>query len=163
MTPAEERAVETLRKVAGRQVVSRDTAERLGTVAHLLVDTEGRRVTAVVIGKRRKAQLVDWAALSGFGPDAVIVGGDGSLRAPDDDRERAAGAGKLEMVKKRVLTERGNEIGTVDDATFDPATGMLGAILVGNREIPATAIVGNGTYAVVVDASRDSKGWWAAQ
>jgi len=27
----------------------------------------------VVVGKRRKARLIDWQDLSGFGPDAIMV------------------------------------------------------------------------------------------
>lgn len=158
---ASERAMETLRHVAGRQVVSRHSAERLGAVTHLLVDLEGRRIAAVVVGRRRKARLVDWTDVSGFGPDAVIVHDEGALHTPEDDRERAAAGGDLELVRKRVLTERGDEVGAIDDVRFDPATGMVDAIFVGDREIPATAVVGAGTYAVVVDASRDAGGWWA--
>lgn len=163
MTPAGQGEMETVRRVSGRQVVSRQSAERLGKVTHLLVDTEGRQVTAVVVGRRKKARVVDWAKLSGFGPDAVVVNDEGAFRDPESDRERAAAAGKLDLVRRRVLTERGYEVGTIDDVAFDPATGMVDAIFIGDREIPATALVGAGTYAVVVDASRHAGGWWAAQ
>lgn len=116
---------DSFRGAVGRKVISRASAQELGTVSHLLVDAQRRRVAAVIIGRGRKAQLVDWSALSGFGPDAVMVGEEGALRPPADERERAAADGKLELVGKRALTERGNELGTVGDVTFDSGTGEL--------------------------------------
>jgi hypothetical protein len=75
----------------------------LGPVSHLLVDARQRRIAAVVIGRGKKAQLIEWAHLSGFGPDAVMVLDEGALRPPSDDRERAAAEGKLELLGKRAL------------------------------------------------------------
>jgi uncharacterized protein YrrD len=96
---------------AGRKVLSPSSAQELGAVSHLLVDAQQRRIADVVIGRGKKAQLVDWAQLSGFGSDAVMVADKGALRPPADDRERAAAEGKLELVGKRALSERGSELG----------------------------------------------------
>ncbi len=71
---------ESFQSSAGRKVVSRSSAKELGSVSHLIVDARQRRVVAVVIGRGKKAQLIDWAQLSGFGPDAVMVGDE--RRAP---------------------------------------------------------------------------------
>ena len=128
---------DSFRHAAGRKVISRASARALGVVDHLLVDAEQRRIAAVIVGRGNKAQLVDWADLSGFGPDAVMVGDEGALRPPLDDRERAAADGKLGLVGKRVLTERGNELGTLDDVTFDPETGFVEMLRIGDRDIPA--------------------------
>lgn len=136
-------------------MISRATARELGSVNHLLVDAERRRVAAVIVGRGKRAHLVDWGQLSGFGPDAVMVSEERALRAPLDDRERAAADGKLELVGRRALTERGNELGTVDDVTFDPVTGVVEMLLIGDREIPAGSLLGSGPYAVVLDASQE--------
>ena len=146
---------DSFRRATGRKVVSRATAQDLGTVAHLLVDAQRRQVAAVIVGRGRRAQLVDWAAVSGFGPDAVMVSDEGALRPPADERERAAANGKLELVGKRALTERGNELGTLDDATFDPRTGALETLVVGDREVPAGALLGSGSYAAVLDDTQE--------
>jgi sporulation protein YlmC with PRC-barrel domain len=146
---------DSFRQANGRKVVSRATARDLGTVGHLLVDADQRRITAVVVGRGKKARLVDWAQLSGFGPDAVMVGDEGALRPPVDDRERAGADGKLEMVGKRVLTERGNELGTLDDVTFDPETGVVEMLRIADREVPAGSLLGSGPYAVVLDAAQE--------
>ena len=76
-------------------------------------------MASVVVGRGKKARFVDWAQVSGFGPDAVMVTDETSLRVPADDRERAAAEGKLELVGKRALSELGNELGLLDDVTFE--------------------------------------------
>lgn len=147
---------ESFRGSSGRKVMSRASANEVGSVGHLLVDAQQRRVAAIVIGHGKKAQLVDWAQLSGFGPDAIMVVDEAALRPPADDRERAAVEGSLELVGKRALSERGNELGQIDDVTFDAATGALEDLLIGDRRVPAGTLLGNGSYAAVLDESQES-------
>jgi sporulation protein YlmC with PRC-barrel domain len=135
----------------GRKVVSRSSAKELGSVSHLLADSQQRRIAAIVIGQGKKAQLADWAQLSGFGPDAVMVVGEDALRPPADDRERAAAGGDLDLVGKRALSERGNELGKIDDVTFDADTGALEDLLVGDRRISAGTLLSSGSYAAVLE------------
>lgn len=146
---------ESFKGSAGRRVVSRSSAREVGAVSHLLVDSQQRRIAAVVIGRGKKAQLVEWAKLSGFGPDAVMVVDEGALRPPADDRERAAVEGKLELVGKRALSERGNELGEVGDVTFDADTGALEELLIGDRRVPARSLLGSGSYAAVLDQGEE--------
>lgn len=147
---------DSFRAAAGRKVVSRATAQDLGAVGHLVVDAQQRRIAAVIIGRGKKARLADWSALSGFGPDAVMVGDESALRPAADDREVAAADGKLEIVGRRALTEHGNELGIVDDVLFDPQSGALENVRVGDRDVPASALLGSGSYAAVLDASQDT-------
>ncbi len=146
---------ESFKRSAGRKVMSRSSAKELGSVSHLLVDAQQRRIAAVVVGRGKKAQLVDWAQLSGFGPDAVMVVDDGALRPPADDRERAAAEGNLELVGKRALSERGNELGELDDVTFDADSGVLEELVIGDRRVPAGSLLGSGSYAAVLDQSQE--------
>ncbi len=138
---------------AGRKVISRASAEELGRLTHVVVDVGARRVSSVIVGKGRKARLVDWDRLSGFGPDAVVVDGEDALRPPADDVERAAASGDLDLIGKLALSERGNAAGTIDDVIFDPATGDLLSVVVGGRERPAAELLGAGSYAVVLEAA----------
>lgn len=146
---------ESFRQAMGRKAVSRSSAKELGAVSHLLVDAQQRQITAVVLGRGKKAHLVEWAQLSGFGPDAVMVADEGALRPPIDDRERDAVAGKLDLLGKLALSERGNELGTIDDVTFDADTGTLEDLVVGDRRIQAGALLGSGSYAAVIDKSEE--------
>ncbi len=136
--------------------MSRASANKVGSVGHLLVDAQQRRVVAVVIGRGKKAQLVDWAQLSGYGPDAIMVVDEGALRPPADDRERAATQGHLELVGKRALSERGNELGRIDDVTFDADSGTLEDLLIGDRRVPAGSLLGSGSYAAVLDEGQET-------
>jgi sporulation protein YlmC with PRC-barrel domain len=135
---------------SGRKVISRDSAEELGHLAHLLVDVERAQVVSLVLGKGRKARMVDWENVGGFGPDAVIVTDESALRAARDERERAAVDGKLDLVGKRALSDRGNELGTISDVVFDPQTGALETLVVGDREEPAASLLGAGSFAAIV-------------
>lgn len=146
---------ESFRGSAGRKAVSRASAKELGAVGHLLVDAQRRHVAALIIGRGKKAQLVDWDRISGFGPDAVMVDDEGALRPPGDEREQAAVEGTLELVGKRALSERGNELGKLEDVTFDADTGALQDLIVGARPIPAGALLGSGSYAVVLDGNQE--------
>lgn len=149
---------DSLRQANERKVVSRATARDLGAVSHLLVDAGRRRVATIVIGRGKRARLVEWEQLSSFGPDAVMVADEASLRPPGDDRERAGADGKLEMVGKRALTERGNDLGTIYDVTFDAETGALEMLQIGERGIPSGSLLGSGPYAVVLDSVPETDG-----
>lgn len=146
---------DSFRRAAGRKVVSRASAQEIGSVDHVLIDAARPRIAAVIVGKGKKAQLIDWEHVSGCGPDAVMVSDEGALRPPEGDREQAAADGKHAMVGKRVLTERGNDLGTIDDVTFDPETGFVLMLLIGDREVPAGSLLGSGPYAVVLDATQE--------
>jgi sporulation protein YlmC with PRC-barrel domain len=137
---------------SGRKVVSRASAEELGKLSHLVVDVERRQVASLVVGKGRKALLVAWEHVSGFGPDAVMLSDEGALYEPRDDDERAAADGKLELVGKRVLSDMGNDLGPVSDVVFDPATGALETVVLGDHEEPAASLLGAGSFAVIVRA-----------
>jgi uncharacterized protein YrrD len=134
----------------GRKVVSRSSAEELGTVSYLVVNGEHQRIATVVVGKRRKARLIDWQDLSGFGPDAIMVAAENALREPRNEREQAAASGELQLLGRRALSDVGNTLGTVDDVIFDPGTGALETILVGDDEHPATSLLGAGSFAVIL-------------
>ena len=140
---------------SGRKIVSRTSAEELGNLAHIVVDVKRRQVASLVVGKGRKALLIDWEQVSGFGPDAVMVADESALHPPRDDREHAAASGKLELVGKRALSDMGNDLGTVTDVVFDPVTGALENLVLGDRETPAASLLGVGSFAVIVREPAD--------
>src|SRR6202162_3485103 len=115
---------------AKRTLVSRTSAEELGSLAHIVIDVKRCRVALLVIGTGRKARLVAWEQVSGFGPDAIMIADESALQVPRDDREQAAADGKLEPVGKRALSDTGNDLGAVTDVVFDPDTGVIESIIV---------------------------------
>ena len=135
---------------SGRKVISRTSAEELGTLAHIVVDVKRRQIVSLVVGKGRKALLIAWEQVSGFGPDAIMIADDTALQEPRDDGEQAAADGKLELIGKRALSDSGNDLGNVTDVVFDPDTGAIQSILVDDREYPAVSLLGAGSFAVIV-------------
>ena len=147
---------ESVRNSIGRKVVSRATAEELGAVGHLFVDGQLRKIAAIVIGRGEEGPVCRLGPASGFGADAVMVADESSLRAPVDDRERSAVEGKMDRVGKRTLSERGNELGSIDDVTSDEGSGALEDLVIGDRRVPAGALLGSGSYAAVLDKSQEA-------
>jgi uncharacterized protein YrrD len=141
---------ERFTEVSGRKVVSRTSAEELGNLAHIVVDVKRGRVASLVVGKGRKALLIAWEQVSGFGPDAVMVADETAPQEPRDDRGQAAAAGKLEFVGKRALSDAGNDLGTVTDVLFDPDNGVIESIVLGDREEPGGSLLGAGSFAVIL-------------
>jgi len=135
---------------SGRTVISRTTAEELGKLAHIVIDVKRGQVASLVVGKGRKALLIAWEQVSGFGPDAVMIADETALQEPRDDREQLAADGKLELLGKRALSDAGNNLGTVTDVVFDPDTGVIESIVLGDHEQPAASLLGAGSFAVIV-------------
>ena len=139
--------------VSGRKVVSRTSAEELGSVAHLVVDAKRRQVASLVVGKGRNALLIDWDQVSGFGPDTVMLADESALHEPRDDDEHDAASGKLEFTGKRALSVTGDALGTVTDVVFDADTGAIEGIVIDGRDVPPASLRGAGSFAVIVEES----------
>lgn len=148
--PPDAATPERFTAVRGRQVISRASAEHLGTVSHLLVDAQRRAISHLVIGRGRNARMIAWDHVTGFGADAVIVDADDALREAFGHTEEAAVGGDLELVGKRVLSWVGDQLGKVEEVSFDPASGILTELTVAGRERPASDLLGAGSYAVVL-------------
>jgi uncharacterized protein YrrD len=140
------------REAAGRRVVARDSAEKIGTVQRYLVEPEAAEIVALEIsGGRGGGSIVDWRELAGFGPDAVIVPGPESLREPNDDWERAFLEGRFDLDGKRILTAGGDELGSLRDVEFDEQSGRLTAFeTTEGRLLPVQRLIAIGPYAVIV-------------
>jgi len=127
----------------GRKVISRASAESLGEVSHLVIVPTLRQVSSLVIGKGKRAAMVDWADLVSFGPDAVIVDDDSAVRAAMTDST-------LDILGKLALGNNGNVLGPVSDVEFNEETGALQTIMVGEQAIPPSHLLGLGSYAAVL-------------
>lgn len=144
------------REVVGQPVVDRQEAIRIGEVAFLIVDCARGRVVALRIrGVKGDRDLVDWDQVTGTGPDAVVITGADALRGADEERGRFD---DVELLNKRVLTDRGVEEGKVSDVEFDPATGSLQALITTSGTIEPERLRSVGPYAVIVRAAPPDDG-----
>ncbi len=139
-----------LHDAMGRSVVARDTAETIGQVHGAVVDVGSRRIAALQVGKGHKGRLADWAAVTGVGPDAVVVDGEASLRAARGEREERILKGDIALLGGRVLTDRGDALGALDDVEFDETTGEILALICGETTVAAGRLRSAGGFALVV-------------
>ncbi|MDQ0814945.1 sporulation protein YlmC with PRC-barrel domain [Streptomyces sp. B3I7] len=129
----------------GLPVVTLGEAAELGTVVAFEIDVARGRITGVrVSGRRRRTTVLPWEALHAVGSDAVLV------RSAAEGEARKGAVPKV--VGLRVLSEDGEERGTVTDLAFDAADGRLEKLLTDLGEIPAGAVRARGGYAWVVRA-----------
>jgi uncharacterized protein YrrD len=134
-----------LSELRGRRVVSRTSAETLGSVEDLVLAAGPWTVSALIIGKGRKAQAVLWPQIVGLGPDAVVVSGDD---AATERPETQSPVGRL------ALSELGNAAGPVTDVEFDESSGALISLATEAALIEGARLMADGPYALVF-AARD--------
>jgi sporulation protein YlmC with PRC-barrel domain len=133
-----------------RRVLDTSTAVEIGVVDGFVVDAASRRVHAVRVGKHAGGSILPWGDLQAFGPDAVTVQSDASIREASEPLDAAG-----DLVGGLVLTDKGFELGRVDDVEFDPETGGLEQLHLGGRSLEAGGLLGAGRYAVVVRHPED--------
>ncbi|MDQ5856111.1 MAG: PRC-barrel domain-containing protein [Actinomycetota bacterium] len=134
-----------------RDVVDTATATRIARVDGFVVLPGPARVALLRLGKVSGAgTLLAWGDVQGFGPDAVTVATDAVIRPARDGLEQRAEDNDLEILGKRVLTERGMELGTVTDVDFDPDTGSITTLVTKTETIAGERLIGLGGYAAVV-------------
>ncbi|GAA3506218.1 hypothetical protein GCM10019016_133330 [Streptomyces prasinosporus] len=134
-------------RVRGLPVLAPGHGGRLGTVRALTVDAASGRVTHVRVrrGWPRGETVIALGAVDAVGPDGLVV------RAPGGRPPRTP---HRDLLGSRVLTECGEERGTVLDAAFDPADGRIEAVLTTSGEVPASRLLGLGDHALVVRTGR---------
>lgn len=145
-----------LRELIGRRVVSGGSAEALGELDGVLVDPSSRRVTDLYVRHGRSDTFVSWDEIDAVGPDAIVLGAEAAPHAPDTDREKAAASGKLAILGKRVLDDLGFAHGELADLDFDSETGALTSLTVEDATLAPEALLGIGTYAVVIRAPTEA-------
>jgi uncharacterized protein YrrD len=139
----------SFREVRGERVVSSDDAQQLGKLAHLVVDPSTQRLTDVAIEGGK--QLVPWADVVAFGPDAIMVSSATGVHEPTDDRA------KHDLLDRLILSDQGNDCGTVHDVEFNPETGELLAILTEQGRVEPDRMLTIGHYAVIIATRPDTE------
>lgn len=137
-----------LSQVLGHPVISAEDARPAGQVAGLGIDPRTRRITELYLRDAKSGgDSVPWTLVRGMGPDAVIVD---TAAATEAVRGGSHSRADKKLLGKRVLTEYGEDIGTLTDITFDPDTGSVGDLHVGREQFPGSRLVGLGSYALIL-------------
>ncbi|MGH3980676.1 MAG: PRC-barrel domain-containing protein [Pseudonocardiaceae bacterium] len=134
-------------------VVSTATATKVARVDGFVVVPGPARVALLRLGKvAGEGALVSWEDLRGFGPDAATVADVAVIRTARDGFERRAETRELDILGKRVLTDRGDALGEITDVDFDLESGAVTTLLTRKEAIAGERLIGHGRYAVVVSA-----------
>jgi uncharacterized protein YrrD len=147
-----------LSEVDGERVISRDSAEQVGTLRHVVIDASARRIVALhVDGRRKKSQLVDWGAITGFGPDAIVVESEDALRPPAEGRELEVASGKLDLNGRLALSDGGDSLGAVTDIEFDEASGAVERVVTDHASYDGARLRAIGPYCVILRGSSEDE------
>ncbi len=142
----------SLRALLGQPVIARDTADRLGTLDGIVFDPETGRVVAVQLGVHKSSRFIRWDDITAVGSDAIMVSSADSARGAHGSLEERAAAGIAGLLDKRVLDDRGDQLGTVDDLEFHETTGIIDGLRVGDQQVDGERLIGIGSYAIVASA-----------
>ena len=140
-----------LKEAHGRKVVSTENAESIGTVEAYVIDARKHCITALRLANvQGDATFLSSNDLQ-FGTDAVIVSSSDRLRPPRDDIEARAGSKNLQPIGKLVLDGAGTALGKVEDLDFDPGSGAILEVDLGEQgTVRGDRLIGLGAYALVV-------------
>lgn len=134
--------VKSLRK---RKVVDISTAETIGRVKSVQINTGGPTVSGITM-KGRGSGRIDHTDVISYGPDAVtvrdasvVVDDDGSL--PDD----------ADAIGSTLLDENGRRLGKVEDLTMGQDGSVVAVTADGQTH--RRRLLGIGSYAVVISRS----------
>ena len=135
-----------------RRVVARDDAEEIGRLKAFVFDDRLQHIVSLqVTGSKRKAGLIAWPDVVGFGPDAVMVRSAEAVRPPQDDHEEAVARRKIEPLGALLLDDGGDHHGVLRDIRFDPAGGAVEALVGDGDEWSETQVRGFGSFAIVIE------------
>lgn len=142
----------TFSEAGGRKVVSTADASTVGVIDGFVVDPAESRIVALALTKTSgTGTMLPWSGIAAFGTDAVTVANADQV-VPADERLTALNAKAHSIVRKRVLTTAGYEVGTVREVEFDPTDGRLTTLKIDDHDWDGASLVGVGSYAVIVKA-----------
>ena len=115
--------------ITGLQVLALDNAADLGKVLDLVFDHDADECLGLLLREHsmfHAAQLVPWSAIRAIGKDAVMIESHSNVIAPEDDsRLRAVMESDTHLAGTKMLTEKGDELGSFGDVYLDENTGRV--------------------------------------
>ena len=137
-------------EAVGRKVVSTADASTAGVVDSFVLDPTAGTVAALSLKKTAGAgSMLPWSDVTAFGVDAVTIADAHLIVEPQGELAELSGK-PHHMLKKRILTTAGLQVGTVRDVDFDPETGRILSLITDDQPIDGRGLVGIGSYAVMV-------------
>ena len=125
------------KELGGRAVVDVDAAEKLGRIDRIVLDPESRRVAGFVVSrgssifKNDQDIVLSASCVHAVGPDAVTV-----HRTAGDSVEGLEALPRVsDIAGRKVVSESGRLIGTVDDVLIDETDGRIIGYALAGRDV----------------------------
>ncbi len=119
------------RALIGMPIYSLDRGEEIGEVENLIFDPDRRKVIGFVLeegGLFRSPQVIPFESIESIGSDAIVLKRGAPLDLPPEEVDPKELKESFNLTGKKVLSERGQEIGTVYDLEIDEQTGTVTGI-----------------------------------
>jgi sporulation protein YlmC with PRC-barrel domain len=143
-----------LSELRGRPVLDISSATTVGQLQLAVVDpARGGVVAFRVRSSQGPGDLLPWESITSIGPDAVTVESVDLLRGPVGRAEQRAAEHGHDPIGALVITDRGEEVGTVTEVLIDETSGAIERLVTDRVDQPAPTIIGMGDYALVVEAA----------
>lgn len=152
-------------EIQGMPVVSVQGADELGHVDDLYLDLGQSRILALRVnlsGLFSGHRALQWKDIQSIGQNAVTVASSSVLQQARDLPALENAVGWQSVRGMKVMTEGGDEVGTVSDLDLDPATGHIESYLLQEgfldrlqhkeRLIPSSAVVSTSSHMLVVNS-----------
>jgi uncharacterized protein YrrD len=113
------RDIHLIDTLIGRTVLSRATANKLGSVYDLIVAAATGELAGLVVRMPDESlRCVEYREVYSLGPDAVMVSGDESALPPQDSPVKSLPLAKSNLVGANVVTENGKLLGQIANVYF---------------------------------------------
>jgi uncharacterized protein YrrD len=111
--------IEKLGNLIGRQVISVETANKVGRVNDLLADPVTGRFAGLAVEKLdEQIALVSFIDLHGIGPDAIMIEREECLVLVDASPLKSVPRVKANLMGVKIITEHGKLLGNISDAAL---------------------------------------------
>jgi len=118
-------------ELSGKAVVDVDAAEKLGKIDRVVLDPDARRIAGFVVVRGSSLLgtgehlLVAASSVHAIGPDAVTVHHRQGAAETDTNADLQHLPRVSDMVGRKVVSDQGQLLGSVDDVLIDEATGRI--------------------------------------
>ena len=123
-------------ELLGNKVQALEDGAYLGTIRTLIIDPKNGRLLAALVGKgnfggRKFLPILD---MIDFSLDKVYVKNEGVLLEPKDlVRANEILIKRIQVLRMKAFTKKGEYLGRVDDVLFDTNTGMIEKFYIGHN------------------------------
>jgi len=156
------------RDILGMPVICLASGQKIGQVCEIVFDPLQGKILGFILdggGWFRKAKVIRYSAVVSLGEDAITVGDEAAVITTNHKLEPWLRAGnEVSLIGAKVISERGNNLGIVEDLLIDVTNGkiygyeisggLIQDIIAGRLVMPkpASLTVGEGTIIVSNDA-----------